>query len=378
MPLIDDEGNLFGVVNVIDALAVVLLLAVIVAGITFVGVLGSDSGGESEPETRYATVDLGGQPDYVVDRVSEGDTVTVNGSSNGHTITDVYVTPVNTENGGSQAQITVRVAVNGKAVEVEERDDPIFQFAGKHPRAGDSLTVETGDYTASGHLTSLESEGESLSTDKTPILLESTLSESTVDELDEGDTVTLGPHTTATITNVQLYPASGDQYRALIGAELSTLQQGSMPAYGGQTVTVGSQISLSPGSYDLTGDVVRRGTDQEVGEPTTTGAQIELENVHPEVADEFQAGMTETVRGETLVTVQSVETEPAAVVLESEDGNIYQREHPRNKDITLSVELQTQRTDTGLRFHGQSLQAGNNVTLDFGTTTVEGSVAQLE
>ncbi|PCR90461.1 DUF4330 family protein [Natrinema ejinorense] len=374
MPLIDDEGNLFGIVNVIDALAVLLLLAVLVAGVAFVGVLGSDG----ESETRYATIDLGGQPDYVADRVAEGDTVRADGSSHNLTVTDVYVTPSMTSDGGNQSQVLVRAEINGQAADLEDREEPVFEYAGKRLRVGSELAIQTDEYTATGRLTNLEPDGSTLSLDETPVLLESTISDRTADEIAEGDSVTLGPYTTATITNVKLYPVGGDQYRALVGTELNTHQQGSMPTYGGQPVTVGSQISLSPGGYDLSGKVVRRGTDQESGESTTVDAEIELENIQPAVADEFSSGMTETVRGETLVTIQSVDTEAADVVLESESGEIYLREHPKNKDVTLSVELQTRRTDTGVRFHGDSLRTGDRVVLDFGTTTVSGTVTQIE
>ncbi|MBZ6496474.1 DUF4330 family protein [Natrinema longum] len=373
MPLIDDEGNLFGVVNVIDALAVVLLLAVIVAGIAFVGVLGN-----GEPETRYATVDLGGQPDYVADRVSEGDTVRVDGSSHNLTVTDVYVTPAMASNSGNQSQVTVRTKINGETVEVDDRDERVFKYAGERLRVGAEVAMDTDDYTTTGRLTSLESDGSSLTVDETPVLLESTISDRTAEEISENDTVTLGSYTTATITNVRLYPIGGDRYRALVGTELNTHQQGSMPTYGGQTVTVGSQINLSPDGYDLNGEVVRRGSDQEIGNSTTINAEIEIENIQPAVADEFSVGMTETVRDETLVTIQSVDTEAADTVLESESGEIYLREHPKNKDVTLSVELQTRRTDTGVRFHGDSLRTGDSVVLDFGTTTVSGTVTQIE
>ena len=35
MEIIDDEGNLFGVVNIVDALVVLEILAVVIAGIAF-------------------------------------------------------------------------------------------------------------------------------------------------------------------------------------------------------------------------------------------------------------------------------------------------------------------------------------------------------
>ncbi len=115
MSLIDEDGNLFGVVNVVDALAIVLLVAVVVAGVAVVsgGEMGVDvvaalagtlllvvvvagvavvSGDATTAETRYATVELGEQPAYVVDRLEAGDVATLE-DGDVATVTDVHVPP---------------------------------------------------------------------------------------------------------------------------------------------------------------------------------------------------------------------------------------------------------------------------------------------
>ncbi|WP_137288730.1 DUF4330 family protein [Natronorubrum halophilum] len=373
MPLIDDDGNLFGVVNVIDALAVVLLVAVLVAGVAFVGVLGTDG----EPETRYATVDLGPQPDYVVDRIAAGDTTTVDGS--GHaTVTDVYVTPPpgDGEN-GTQPRVTVRVAVNGELVD-DARDGSVFEFAGTRLRSGSTLEFETEEYVTDGEVTSLDHDRDSLQIAETAVLLDATVSGTTAGEIEPGDAVRIGSHTVATVTDLQLYPNGTDERRALVGVELVTLERATTPTFGGTSVSIDSELELHPADYDLTGDVVRRGATVEAGETTTTVAEIELRNVRPSVANELESGMTETVRGETLATVTSVEQTPAELVTESEDGGIHLREHPTNEDVTLTVELRTQDTQSGLRFHGESLRVGNSVVLDLDTTYLEGNVTRIE
>jgi hypothetical protein len=70
--LIDDEGNLLGVVNVVDALVVLFVLAILLAGAVLVLTSGEDTG--SDRATTYATLDLGTQPDYIVSAINEGDT----------------------------------------------------------------------------------------------------------------------------------------------------------------------------------------------------------------------------------------------------------------------------------------------------------------
>lgn len=71
MEIIDNDGNLFGRVNVVDALVVLAVLAVTVAGAAFV----FDDGGSGPEQTATvnATLDLGTQPPFVVDAIDEGD-----------------------------------------------------------------------------------------------------------------------------------------------------------------------------------------------------------------------------------------------------------------------------------------------------------------
>jgi len=79
MEILDEKGRLFGVVNVIDALAVLLVLAVVAAGAALV--LGSEPEPEPEFASTHATLDLGTQPDYIVAQLNEGDTYLNQGES---------------------------------------------------------------------------------------------------------------------------------------------------------------------------------------------------------------------------------------------------------------------------------------------------------
>jgi len=72
MDLIDDKGRLFGTVNVIDALAVLLVLAVAAAGAAFV--LGTDDRPTTADRqaTTAVTFEVTGVQPYVADAVPEG------------------------------------------------------------------------------------------------------------------------------------------------------------------------------------------------------------------------------------------------------------------------------------------------------------------
>ncbi|GAB7020336.1 DUF4330 family protein [Halostagnicola bangensis] len=384
MNVIDEDGNLFGAINVVDALAIVLVLAVLVAGVAVVGVLGigdssepdeSSSDPDEDLETRHATIELGHEPSYVVDRIDEGDTVTHEDSPHNLTITDVYVTPDATSNG--EPTVTIRTEINGELTDPDD-DSSSIQYAGEELRVGTDLQLTTAEYTTQGEVTDIDFDNPALETDTTPVLLETTVDDRTAAELESGDTVALGPHETATVTAVDLYPTGGDQYRAFVGAELETLTEGTTPTYGTQPVTIGTQLTLQTDAYDLEGEIRQRGTDEQAGEPTTTRATIELDSVSPTVAESLGVGQTETVRGETFATIESIRSEPAEVVLESDDGNIHLREHPTNRDVTLEVELRTLETDTGIRFHGDQLRENESITLEFDRIDVNGTVTEFE
>ena len=314
MPLIDDEGNLFGVVNVIDALAVVLLLAVVVAGIAIV-TSGGDRGGPGEPEeTRYAPIELGQQPDYVINRLEVGDVATVSETGATLTVTDVYVTP--------------------------------------------SPMDEPGNETAE-----LENETVATATE---------VDNETTSAVDAATTETPG----ATEHHVQPFVTIKV---AAEGEPLEDDPEGEAFFVNDEPLLLGHDLELNMGSYVTNGTITDLGEESALAiEETSTIAEVELHDVSPAVAAELEEGMEETVRGETHARILELEREPAAVIVESADGEIHEREHPRNEDITLTVELRTQEATNGVRFRGEPLQIGGPIVLDFDTLIVEGEVTDIE
>lgn len=273
MQLIDEDGNLLGVVNVIDALVVLVLLAVLVAGVALVssGGGGGNGSGDSEQSddeqlTRYVTLELGAQPNYVVDELDNGTAGTVGGTDETLTVTDVAV------NGSA---VTVRGEVNGTVLD-DELDRETLQVAGEPLRLGRSIGLDMGTYTTNGTVTAI-----------------------------------------------------GDD-PALPIAE------------------------------------------------TETTVDVELRNVSPTVGDGLEEGMVVTARGDTVATLESLEREPATVVLRSDDGEIHEREHPRNEDVTLTVDVRALETEDGIYYQGQQLGIGEDVVLRFDRSTVAGTVTRVD
>lgn len=69
MSVIDDKGRLFGKINIIDALVILFVFAVAIAGVSLV--TGGDNS-TSEMSTRTVVVDIDQQPQYIIDTIDEG------------------------------------------------------------------------------------------------------------------------------------------------------------------------------------------------------------------------------------------------------------------------------------------------------------------
>jgi hypothetical protein len=366
---IDDEGRLFGAVNVIDALVVLLLLAVLLASLALVNLFGGN-----QAETRYATVALGEQPEFVAEQISAGDQVPVENAASNLSVTDVYVGPGPTGN----ATVYARVELKGVLIESEQFGGQVFEFADEPVRWGRSLSLDTADYSVSGSVIDVATEGAELQTAQTAVVVQTGTTDDTADVVSVGDEYRLADQRIATVETLDIGPTGNPNNRRLrIGLTLKTIQIGDTVRFGSRPVRVGTTVPLAGGDYSLGTRVVQTGSSQLRGDRVTTEAVVKLANVQPEIADSIREGMTEGSGGSVTAEITEKRTEPAVVILTSEDGDIFQREHPRNEDVYLTVDLRTRETPTGLRFHGNRLQTGTTVVLDLGSVTVTGQVTEL-
>jgi hypothetical protein len=474
MAVIDEDGRLFGVVNVVDALVVLLVVAVLAAGIALVNPF---SAGPT-PEVRYATIDLGSQPSLAVKQISAGDTATYPNQPGNLTVTDVYVVPG--QDPGTASAI-VRTRITGQLVNRTARDAAVFDFADEPLRPGRQLNISTLEYVVNGTVTSVSLSGRSLNVTETSVILDTTAPAATADTLTPGDTMRVAGTTVATVEAVQQYPLPDSNRRQVrVGVTLRTRQQGGetrfgptrvaignalsirtpesnltgtiaatdtarLPTndtpvvldttvsadtaaaietgdemrvadrpiatvesvrvypttdpsqrrlalgvtletttrdgqftFGSRPVRVGTTVPIDTDEYSLSGHILTRGTLTPPGTASTTTAQVELENVPPAVANDVRVGMTETTRGETLARITDKRVENATIIVTSENGEIFAREHPRNKDLTLTVELATRRTADRLQFHGRTLRTDTRVVFDLESVTVCGTVIELQ
>lgn len=87
--------------------------------------------------------------------------------------------------------------------------------------------------------------------------------------------------------------------------------------------------------------------------------------------------MRERVNGKAIASPSNVTVEPADVVLTSDDGNVYLREHPVEKDVEITAEFQVRESINGVSFKSESIRPGDIVLIDLGTVTIRATVTSL-
>jgi hypothetical protein len=364
MQVIDDEGRLFGAVNIIDLLVVLAVLAVVIAGVALV-FSGDDGGTGPTLATTNVTLDLGTQPEYIVEQINEGDTHEPATNSE-LVLTDVAVSP-------QDGQTRVLVSARLTAPESSET----VNYNGAPPRLGRTLSIITDLYEVGGTITRVGRQN-TLTTGERDVLVRTTVDTTTAEIIRAGDTFEIRQRTLGTVESIHVYGTdSPDRKRALIGLSLRTLDRGDGPRFAGRHLREGVQIPFETGSYSFDGEIQTIGQAEPRGDVATREVTLELNRVSPERAAVFEAGMTESFGDRTLARVTDVSVEPTTVVLTTESGDLVARDHPRLKDVTLRASLSVRETTAGTRFKGQTIQQGSTIVLDFGRVTVSTQVTEL-
>ncbi|MFW6018886.1 MAG: DUF4330 family protein, partial [Halapricum sp.] len=212
----------------------------------------------------------------------------------------------------------------------------------------------------------------------TQIAVETTVSNTVANAIEVGDTFDIANRSIASVQTVDVYPTGDDTTRrVLLGLDLQTVARDSGAYFGNDRVALGTTVPFETEAYSLSGTVLGRGSYAPDGNTTTETITVTVEDVDPDFADGIEVGMVEESMGQTTAEILDKQTEPASTILTSDDGQIYERTHPRNEDVTLTVEVTARETSDGYQFHAKSLREGDEITLDFRTITVRGTVTDI-
>jgi hypothetical protein len=107
---------------------------------------------------------------------------------------------------------------------------------------------------------------------------------------------------------------------------------------------------------------------------TQTTVTFEITGVQPYVADAIPEGPIDTDR---IAAVENKSVRPTEVIVTDRNGTLHERQHPRNRTVTLAVSLNTTATEDDTLFADEPLEVGRRLTLDFGPVSVKGTVTTV-
>ncbi len=304
-------------------------------------------------------------PQSTAQLLERGDTFSIGGTDVA-TIDAVQPIPLADS---SQRRLLLSVSLRTLTVDGDE------QFFTRPVRVGTTVPFRTADYTLSGEITTTNASAARPQT--RTVHIETTVSRSVAETVQAGDSYTIGDTDVATIDSVASYPTRNPNRRHLqLGLSVQATTIDDRPEFLNRPLRVGTTLPFQTDDYSLSGELTTLG-DTRPGEAVDATLEVEWENVPPRLVDGLSVGQTERHRGADA-RITNIQTEPATVILESDSGQIYAREHPVNQDVTLTLDVTARETDAGLSFHGRQAQRGDGVTLDFGTLSVDGTLVSLD
>lgn len=244
MDILDEQGRLFGRVNVVDALVVVFAVAVVIAGASLVY---GDGLGDQPTETMHVTLVSENTSATALDRGEiDLESGTLVGARRGTTaaITDVHRT--------AGPRVYLRVALDGT------RTDDGFRFEDEPVRRGDTVVVANNRTRATTRIVERDVDP-TFSTTTTTVTIGATVRRPVAEAVGAGDEVSVGPTTVATVTDADATPRNETHSDLRVSLALETRLVDGTAHYAGRPVRLGRTIGIETDDYEFAGEVVDRG-----------------------------------------------------------------------------------------------------------------------
>ncbi|MFB6074579.1 MAG: DUF4330 family protein [Haloarculaceae archaeon] len=342
MDLLDEKGRLFGAVSVVDVLVVLFVLVGAVYGAMLMF-----GGGDTRTqfETQYVTLDLGTQPNYIVQQMNEGDVAT-NSSPGNLTITQLYLAP-----GGSNVRVMARLAVQVPADTESYHGAPL--------RIGRELWFRTNRYQVNGTIRDVSGSPD-LSVQHTPIVVRGAIPSGFAANIAPGDRIRITDRSVATIDDIAVYDNGNESTQtAFLVINLSTYTSGGTAYFGTTPIRPRQTLTLPIDGYRFQGRVER--LDDHLNREQTDVLVTSV--VADDESRSISRGDTYRLAGQRLAVVRSVTT--------------YTTEDPNRNRVYVGLSLQTLERDDGTWFG--SLPVHQGVTLPIRTQAYrfEGNIVRV-
>lgn len=250
MAIVDEDGRLFGVVNVIDLLVAAVVLVTLASGAVFVLT------DEPEPtQERYLTVVLDDRPGGAVPTLDTGTVTPPDGRVDlgpvEGRVTDRYVAP-----GVDGGFVTVaRIRVNVSEPVASRTTDRRLVTEQETYIVGDRVSLSAGDRFYRGSVHAVGRSGDELPVRTVETTVVTRLPPPVADRIQPGDTQRVAGQEIARVTTVDREQTGDDRTRVALTVALRVLETDETTLYGSQSLRPGAEIRVTPDEYEFTATV---------------------------------------------------------------------------------------------------------------------------
>jgi hypothetical protein len=342
MEIIDDEGRLFGRVNVIDALVVLFVLAVLVAGVALVTGLGGSADTEPTGGAEYATLTVGPLSGNTSAALADSGNLTIVGTETRLEVVDAARTPHPTQD-ASVAVLRVRVPEGSDTANLNQ-----------------SFDVTDGQLSYNASLSGFTNETE-IETRNRSLIVEASVPERVSGTVEPGDTHRIAGDTVATVTNVQRLGRQSGQRQLRVALDVTTVRVDGIEQFAQRSLRLGTALPFRTDSYSMGGAIVSLDGDGLASENVTVRAETTVQET---VAENVDAGDSYAVGPTTVATIETVSSIPTETDSESR--------------LLLNLSLRTATFDNETTFLGRSLRPGTTVPFETDEYTLRPTITSLD
>lgn len=197
------------------------------------------------------------------------------------------------------------------------------------------------------------------------------------DNLHVGDILLLNDNNNSMIVDILVTSKKGELRDLLLLVKLDTVKKNENLFFDDQELRIGKRFKLITSLVESNSAIID--FDSTLDEIVSETLEIKMmsEQVKPWIADALTNGAKQIVQGETVAILIDNEAIPAKTIITSEDGDIFLREHPINKDILTTLNIVVQKTNGAYYFQGSELYVGNSLTFYFDGITLSGQIINI-
>jgi len=113
-------------------------------------------------------------------------------------------------------------------------------------------------------------------------------------------------------------------------------------------------------------------------EETKVTVEVLFKDTKPWVAKVISNGDTEVNDDNRIISkIKEIQAAPSAMIISSDTGEIYIREHPELKDVKVIFDIIAEKKESSLLFHNKDIKIGKNFSFSTDKYDISGTIISI-